>query len=166
MKPHFYMKRIVLLADGTESEEEEYDLEEHFPGLRYKSLSGIEGYGTPRTYTETVAESDEANVYVPATDTREQTDITLTLYFFDGNNNKEQEDIIASIDATYHSFMEYLSSAKIIYRDNVRKRKAKMYLSSSTTPKTDSLKGLIYKEVEFKFKNIYGRSFPIDSTIF
>jgi len=58
--------------------------------------------------------------------------------------------------------MAYVAGHKIIYRDTARKRKVKMYLTDSTDPKTDRLYGTPYKEVEFKFKNIYGRSFGYD----
>jgi len=58
--------------------------------------------------------------------------------------------------------MAYVAGHKIIYRDTARKRKVKMYLTDSTDPKTDRLYGTPYKEVEFKFKNIYGRPFGYD----
>lgn len=159
---NFLMSRVARNSDGSESVSDEIDIEETYQGLVYKKCTGLEAYGDPRPYAETYAESDEAYVHIAEDDPREQTDITLTLYFFSPNRSSDDATKIADIDKIYHSFMEYVSGAKIIYRDTARKRKVKMYLSNSTDPKTDRLYGTPYKEVEFKFKNVYGRSFGYD----
>lgn len=93
---------------------------------------------------------------------REQMEIKMTLYFFSPNRSKSDAEKIANIDKIYHSIMEFISGCKVIYRDTARRRKVKMYLSDSTDPKTDKLYGTPYKEVEFMFKNIYGRPFGYD----
>lgn len=161
----FLMSKIIRNEDGTETMEKEIDIEGNFQGLVYKQCSGLEAYGKPRPYEETYAESDEAYVHIAENAPRDQTNVTLTLYFFDAAKHKVYADSIKSIDDVYHSFMDYLSNGKIIYRDTARKRKVKIYLSDSTDPKIDSLYGKIYKEVEFKFKNVYGRSFSFDATL-
>jgi len=158
----FLMSKVTRDADGGETVSEEIDIEEKFPGLVYKQCTGLEAYGKPRPYEETYAESDEAYVHVAEDDPRDQTDITLTLYFFSPQRSISDEEKVAAIDNIYHSFMAYVAGHKIIYRDTARKRKVKMYLTDSTDPKTDRLYGTPYKEVEFKFKNIYGRPFGYD----
>ena len=160
----FYMKRVVTLEDGTESVGEEQDMLTLFKGMQYKEAKGLNKYGKPKTYTETYAESSEADVFV--TPEREQTDITLTLYFFAPTKTGNDRTDYDAADKIYHDFMEFVSGCKIIYRDNFRKRKVKMFLADATEPTTDRLYGIPYKEVQFKFKNIYGQSFPPDDTTF
>lgn len=161
----FMMSRVIRNADGSEDVTDPVDIEEHFPGLVYKQCTGLEAYGKTRPYVETYAESDKAYVHVAENDPRDQTDITLTLYFFDAEKHETFAENIAAIDAVYHSFIDFISKCKIIYSDTARKRKVMVYLSDSTDPKTDKLYGKVYKEVEFKFKNMFGRSFGIDDKL-
>lgn len=155
-----YARSFKLSSDGAVR-----DLERDFAGLRYKSASGLNGYGNPRVYEESFADADGAEVYVPDSGQLEQTEVTLTLYFFGenmGNDGVDGDALYAEADTSYHAFMDFLRGAYVVYFDNARKRKVLLYLSSATSPKTDSLKGCVYKEVEFKFKNIFGRSFALD----
>lgn len=158
---NFYMKRVLRSSDGTLSVESgsQRDLEADFPGLRYKSCDGLGAYGAQRVYAETYAESDAAEVYVPASGVREQTDVTLTLYFFDPSGSKGYGEAIKGAEVPYRSFMEYVSGTMLIYWDTARRRKVLLYLAESVSPTTDSLKSLVYKEVALKFKSVTGRSY-------
>lgn len=141
------------------------DIEEAFRGLVYKSMSGLEDEGSPKVYEETYAERDKALVYVAESGVKSQTSLTLTLYFFDAEKNEEDAVAVENASKCYHDFLDFVSGAKVLYWDDVRKRKVVMYLSESTSPKTDRLYGKVYKEVEFKFKNVYGRSFDASEKI-
>ena len=39
-----------------------------------------------------------------------------------------------------------------------------MYLADKSEPTTDSLKGIVYMETTFKFKNVYGCTFDAGDT--
>lgn len=161
----FFMKKVVLNADGTQTIGEEKDLEADFDGIRYKSMSGLENYGAPASvYTETAAESGKAMVYVSTSPTEKQTELTLTLYFFPSSTSTATTDAskIAEISTLYHSFCDFIRGGKIIYRDTVRKRKVLMTLTGAISPATDRLYGQIYKEVSFTFTNEYGCTFAYD----
>jgi hypothetical protein len=166
---HFYIKKAVQSESGW-SLGNEVDLEEHFKGLRYKSCTGLRAYGVQKgIYTETYAESDKARVYVSPLSVYEQTDITLTLYFFDPlgrdvTNEESRQAAIKAAGEVYDNFVEYVSGGLVIYRDTARQRKVLMYLSDKSEPVTDTLKGIIYMEVPFKFKNVYGCTFSVSDT--
>ena len=165
----FYMKKAVQ-SEGGWSVSEEVDLEERFKGLRYKSCTGLRAYGEPKgVYAETYAERNRARVYISPLPVYEQTDITLTLYFFDpqGRDTTSEEARQAAIKAAgdvYESFVEYVSGGAVVYRDTARQRKALMYLADKSEPTTDSLKGIVYMETAFKFKNVYGCTFGASDT--
>ena len=95
---------------------------------------------------------------------REKTDFTLKLYFFDPNNNSDETTAIAAIDEAYHKFVEYITGGYIKFWDNVRQRKVYLSYQESTKPSVDKLYGLVYKDVSFKFVNVFGKSFPLDDT--
>ena len=159
----FFMRRIEVLSDGSENPSEEYDILSMFPSIAYKSITGINTYGKPKTYTESFPESSKISVFT--TQQREQTDIQLSLYFF-GEENATEEEKFNEADRQYHEFVSLISGCLVTYRDNYRNRKVKMYLSDSTEVKTDTLYNEPYKEVLFKFKNVYGCSFSLDNPIF
>lgn len=162
-----YTKQGTAYVAGTK-----YDIEQFFSPsntdkgyhaqLSYKSITGLEAYGKPRPYVENFAESDMASVELPTNDPREQTDITLALVIaFAGDTNTPKAQQIKATDDVYHDFIDAISGAFILYYDTARQRKVLIYQSDKIDPKTDSIKGIVYKEVEIKFKNIFGRSFPI-----
>lgn len=161
----FLMKKVVLNADGTQTIGEEKDIEADFDGVRYKSMSGLESYGTPaNVYSETAAESGKAMVYVSPNPTESQAELILTLYFFPPSTSTASTDAarISEISAAYHSFCDFIRGGKIIYRDTVRKRKVLMTLTGAISPTTDRLYGQIYKEVSFTFTSEYGHTFAYD----
>lgn len=135
------------------------DLEKEFEGLRYKECAGLNSYGEPsNTYAEEFADSSKAEVYVSSNPAYKQTTIKLTLVFLEGGGIAEN----GKDDTAYHGFLEFVSGCKIAYRDTARKRKALMYLTGATEPKSDTLYGQKYKEVTFTFKNVYGMTFGYD----
>lgn len=164
--PKIYMAKATKTSSGGFSVEEEVDIHEYFKGACYKAADGLEAYGKPRTYEEEYPEAATPDIYFPDTLTRETSDFTLTLYFFDPEEHEEETDAIKAIDEVYHAFVEYITGTYIKYWDNVRQRKVMLAYQEATKPTTDSLYGVVYKEVGFKFKNLYGKSFPLDSAEF
>ena len=163
----FFMKRVMRGEDGNETVSEEKNLEVDFPGLKYNAFEGLNAYGKPKNvYTEEYAERDKASVYVSPNPTYDQTTLKLKLYFFDSDGQTTDSESYDAIDEVYHSFVEFISGCKIIYRDTARKRKVMMVLEDATTPDADRIYGIPYKSVTFTFKNIYGRSFPITDQTF
>lgn len=151
LDPIFQMMRYG--EDGADWK----NIEEAFPGLRYKECAGINSYGEPQAvYSEVYAETMTAEVYVAADPAYKQTSIKLTLVFLEGEAEEDKSD------ASYHFFMKFISGCKVAYRDTVRMRKALMYLTGATEPKTDTLYGQKYKEVTFTFTNVYGRTFALE----
>lgn len=163
----FFMKRVVRGEGGVEVVSEEKNLERDFPGLKYNAFEGLNSYGKPKNvYTEVFAESDKANVYISPNATYEQTTLKLKLYFFDPDEHSTDSEAYDAIDKTYHTFVEFISGCKIIYRDTARKRKVMMVLEDSLTPEVDRIYGIPYKSVTFTFQNIYGHSFPLTDQTF
>ncbi|MCF0201759.1 MAG: hypothetical protein HUK08_00200 [Bacteroidaceae bacterium] len=167
----FYMKKVLFDAQGKATKGQEYDLEQDFPGLRYKSMSGLNLYGKPTNdYTETFAETERARVFI-GSDTREQTSLTLTLYFFDPlkffpvSPEPVGTTPYSRMVANYHNFMNTISGCGIIWHDTARGRYVYMYHESAQTISKDMLLDTQYIEVQIKFKNVYGRSFDSEDQI-
>lgn len=141
--PQFFMQRVDLLNQPVKN------LEEDFPGLRYKEFKGLEKYGKNKgVYTETFAETDEVQVYITPTPIRENIELTLTLVFI-GNSRRE----------TYHLFVDYISQGKIKYWDSVRKREVVFVLIEAIEPETDTLiGGADYIQVSFKLTCLNGQA--------
>lgn len=164
IEPKIYLAKATKNADGTFTDGDAVEIQAYFPGAKYNAVDGLETYGKPRTYTEEYPESKSVDVYHPENTTREKTDFTLKLYFFDPNNNEDETTAIAEIDKAYHSFVEYITGGYIKFWDNVRQRKVYLSFQENTKPTVDKLYGCIYKDVSFKFVNIFGESFPLDET--
>ena len=164
IEPKFYIAKATKNTNGKFVAGPSVEISTYFKGARYKKADGVENYGKPRTYTETFPESPTPNIFFGST--LETTDLTLTLYFFDVDKHEEETEAISAIDAVYHSFVDYITGTYIKYWDNIRQRKVILAYQEATKPTVDSLYNLIYKEVSFKFINVYGKSFPIDSTEF
>lgn len=162
----FYISKATKLGNGKFVVDQSVEISEHFKGACYEKTDGLEAYGKIRSYTETYPESPLPDVFFPENLTRETTDFVLTLYFFDIDNHEEETDAIKAVDEVYHEFVDYISSTYIKYWDNIRQRKVMLAYQDATKLTTDKLYGIVYKEVNFKFTNIYGRSFPLDSTEF
>lgn len=164
--PKFFIQRIIVGEDGVDQPDEEVEISDKFKGICYNAVSGLDKYGKIRMYKEVYPESPKIDVFIPPNFTREATTISLKLYFFDPNNSSDQETAVAAVEKIYNDFVEYISGVKIKYRDNVRKRKAMLYLEEAVDPEVDKLYGIVYKSVTFKFNNIYGQTFSLDTPIF
>lgn len=166
IKPKIYIAKVTRGTDGEFVVGTSAEIQEHFRGACYNKADGLEAYGKTRSYTETYPESPLPDVFFPDNLTREKTDFILTLYFFDIDNHEEETEAIKAVDEAYHAFVDYISGTLIKYWDNVRQRKVLLAYLEPTKPTVDRLYGFVYKEVSFKFTNLYGRSFPLDSTEF
>lgn len=166
LNPKIYIAKAARNSAGKFTAESGVEIQEHFKGARYNKADGVESYGKVRSYTETYPESPAPDIYFPDSLTREATDFTLTLYFFDPDKHDDEADAIAAVDEAYHAFVDYISGTFIKYWDNIRQRKVILAYQEQTKPTVDRLYGFIYKEVSFKFTNLYGKSFPLDSTEF
>ena len=162
--PKIYLAKATKNKDGTFTDGEAIDIQAYFNGAKYNSVDGLETYGKPRTYTEEYPEKESIDVFHPNNVTREKTDFTLKLYFFDPNNSTDETTAIAAIDEAYHKFVEYITGGYIKFWDNVRQRKVYLSYQENTKPTVDKLYGLVYKDVSFKFVNVFGKSFPLDDT--
>lgn len=157
----FYIGLVEENEDGSiKSVTNITDLEKKFSGLRYKSLTGANALGAPRVYTENFVEDNKA--LVVTSDVLQQTDLALTLYFFDG----EFGGVYYDASTIFYAFYKMIRGRKLVWYDTFRKRKILMYLNSGVSPKTDKVIGTPYIEAEFKFKNVYGESFGLSDDIF
>lgn len=161
-----YIARAEKTAAGGFNVGDTIDVGAYFKGACYKSCEGIEDYGKLRVYTETRPEAQTPDVYFPPVATRETTNLTLTLCFFDFDKHADESEAILAVDESYHAFVAYITGSYIKYWDNVRHRKVMLEYHEPTKLVVDRLYGIVYKEVGFKFTNIYGRSFSLDSTEF
>lgn len=141
--PQFFMQRVDIQNQPVKN------LEEDFPGLKYKEFKGLEKYGKNKgIYTETFAETDEVKVWIHPYPIRENIELTLTLVF-----------IGSSRRATYHRFVNYISDGKIKYWDNVRKREVTFVLIEAIEPETDTLiGGADYIQASFKLTCLNGQA--------
>ena len=151
-KYNFYVTRLdgglTLLDSPT-------DIEAGF-GCLYSRCEGLGSTGKGRFYTEEYADSDEVRAYFPAEATAEAIEMTLTVEFIgDARANN------------YRKMCEFLSGGRVMYHDTARCRVFIGYLSDGSEPKEDVYKGSVpYIEVAFKFKSLYGRTFPINPLTF
>lgn len=140
--PKFYMQRVDKTNQPVK------DLEADFKGLRYKEFKGLENFGKIKSvYTESFAETDELQVYMADTPIRENITPTLTLVFIGDNKRK-----------AYHDFVDYISTGKIAYWDNVRKRKITFILTESIEPEYDTVKDTEYIQASFKLQCLNGHA--------
>lgn len=173
----FYIKRIEHEDNAWDFTAKSRNLQNYYSPsnknanykakLYYKSASGLGSYGKPQAYTETYAESEVATVVLADKDTdvssrpREQTDVTLSFYIlYEGEETSLQEKIKA-VWALYYDFVDFISDGFMIYYDNLRQRKLLCYQSEKIELKEDNVKNDPLLLVEIKFKNVFGRTFPI-----
>lgn len=139
---NFYMQRVDIADQPIKN------LEKDFDGLLYKEFKGLETYGKIKSvYTESFPETDELQVFAAETPIRDNIDLTLTL-IFKGDRRR----------STYHSFVDYISTGKIKYWDDVRNRQVTFILIESINPETDLLYGgMPYIQAAFNLKCINGQ---------
>lgn len=139
----FYMARD---ENGTWSAEQ--DIESTFSGLRVAVIKGLSDKGKPRIYTETYAEQDGTQVYIPEKVTRDSTTVEFEILFM-GDNYRD----------SYDSFVEFITGAKIKYRDTCRNRQLEMVLSEAIKVSDEMLYGgKPFLLAEFKFLNLAGQT--------
>ena len=162
------MRKAVQSAAGVWSLGETVDLESRFKGLRYKSASGLRSYGRVKgVYSVSYAEEDGSRVYASQSVRREETEVTLTLYFFDPESRdtsgiESRRAAILAAGEAYAAFVAYVSGGMVVYWDTVRQVKELLYLQEAVSPSVDSVRGVIYLEAPFKFRNKHGRPFALD----
>ena len=161
IEPKIFLSKATRNIDGSFKFGEPIDILAVFKGATYKSANGYESIGKPKIYSESYPESPSVNVFYPSEKRYEPTDFQLDLCFFDSDKHEDEADAIKAIDDVYYSFINTITDGYIKLWDNVRQRKVVLSYQDATTPITDSLYGVVYKEVVFKFTNVYGISFPI-----
>ena len=117
--PKIYLAKATKNQDGTFTDGEAIEIQTYFIGAKYNAVDGLETYGKPRTYTEEYPEKESIDVFHPDNVTREKTDFTLKLYFFDPNNSTDETTAIAAIDEAYHKFVEYITGGYLKFWDYV-----------------------------------------------
>ncbi len=145
----FYIQRADASENGVGPA---IDLEEYFRGLKYRSCDGLETVGKVKNLeTESYAEADGSRVWHPSDEsvgaTCEATTVTLNLVFV----GKERR-------TTLDLFRELAYSGRLLYWDTARLKKACLVLRDEQTTEKDTLKGLEYVDVKFKFVNVWGRA--------
>lgn len=134
------------------------DIEKDFDGCRYRYCKGLETRGSAKNiYTENYPEADGLRVYHPSDNslpvTYNETSVTLCLIFI-GENRR----------STFNGFCELLKSSRLYYWDTARHKKALLIPDGEISPSEDTVKGVTYIDVEFKFKNTWGRTYDCDDS--
>lgn len=151
-KYRFYVTRLdkdLVLIDAPK------DIEVEFKAL-YSKCEGLSKRGKGRCYTEEYADSDMVRAYFPDEETAEAFDMNLTVEFV-GENRADN----------YKKMTDYLSGGRVMYYDTARCLVFIGYLSDGSERKEDVYKGSVpYIEVQYKFKSLFGRTFPINPLLF
>lgn len=127
----------------------EIDLEEHFSGLTYMKIEGLNKLGKPRVYTETFADSDRLRVYKPDDMLRESMTVTFSFAFVGGNRYK-----------AYHDFVEYISTGVKRYHDNARNKYLYFFVNSEIKPSKEMwYGGTPYITADIQVQSIFGKTF-------
>lgn len=129
---------------------EEYSIEDHFDGLKYCKMDGIESMGAAKNiYSESYSDSDRLRVYVPKEIKRKETEITFTVYFIGENRHK-----------VYEEFNSYITEGFHRYRDTARNKWFVFYVKNELKPSEQEWKGgTPFIKMEYKLSNIFGQTF-------
>lgn len=101
------------------------ELEDTYPGLKYKSCEGLETQGEPKFYTEDYAETSQPRAFL--TDKVKENDITLELLFMDVP--AQGQTAAVSRFSTYSSFLSFITGRRFKFYDSERKIVRDMFLS-------------------------------------
>lgn len=143
---NFYMARYENNAWS-----EEQSIEDSFEGLRVATIKGLSDKGKPRIYTETYAEIDGTDVYIPEEIKRDSTEIEFEILFM-GNGYRD----------VYDSFVEFITGTKIRYHDTCRNRQLEMVLNDSIEVSGEMLYGgQPFVMASFKFLNLAGHTIKV-----
>lgn len=135
----FYMARYEDNAWSAE-----HSIEDSFKGLRVATIKGLSDKGKPRIYTETYAEIDGTDVYIPEEIKRDSTEIEFEILFMGGGCRD-----------VYDLFVEFITGAKIKYYDTCRNRQLEMVLNDSIEVSDEMLYGgQPFILASFKFLNL------------
>lgn len=142
----FYMARYE-----NDAWSDEQSIEDSFEGLRVATVKGLSDKGKPRIYTETYAEIDGTDVYIPEEIKRDSTEIEFEILFM-GNGYRD----------VYDSFVEFITGAKIRYHDTCRNRQLEMVLNDSIEVSDEMLYGgQPFVMAGFKFLNLAGHTIKV-----
>lgn len=143
---NFYMARYENNAWSYEQ-----SIEDSFKGLRVATVKGLSDKGKPRIYTETYAEIDGTDVYIPEDIKRDSTEIEFEILFM-GDGYRD----------VYDSFVEFITGAKIRYHDTCRNRQLEMVLNDSIEVSDEMLYGgQPFVMASFKFLNLAGHTIKV-----
>ena len=135
----FYMARY-----DNNAWSDEQSIEKEFAGLRVATIKGLSDKGKPRIYTETYAEIDGTDVYIPEDIKRDSTEIEFEILFM-GEGYRD----------VYDSFVEFITGAKIKYHDTCRNRQLEMVLNYAIKVSDEMLYGgEPFVMATFKFLNL------------
>lgn len=163
-EPKIYISRITDAADGSSSIGEETDVMSAMPGIQYVSATGIDSYGAPSIYSEKYAEGKATDIYTSSYPSETKVKITL-LFTSPGTSSGDAVASIAYVISQYEKFIALVSAGRIVYRDNIRRRKLILVLSEAPSTVKDYISGTVAKQAEFTFTNPYGRPFAEDEDI-
>lgn len=145
-----------------------------FGACRYESCDGLESLGALKSnYVENYAEALSVRIWQYSGGVRhEQTEITLKLCFFGADPAKsssavtaeDEADLFLKAQESYYAFVDAVDGKLVEYWDDYRKRRVLMYLNDAVSMASDKMFGFPYKEVQFKFTNVFGRSYALDDT--
>lgn len=125
-----YLSRWIPDAEGSPAHWEDYiEMEDAFPGLRYKSCEGIETQGTPKYYLEEFPESSTPKAFI--TENVETNSIEFQLVFKDIPAQGSSAEV--SRFTTYQSFLDHIRGYRFKFYDSERKIKRDMFLSGEVT---------------------------------
>lgn len=145
---HFYMvecdKKGIVKEGAIEK-----DLELDFQGMLYCLAEGLTTLGKPRIYTESFADSDRTNVYIPENITREATTVVFTFLFTGADRYK-----------VYNDFVEYVSNGFHRYYDTYREKYLYFFVSESIQiSESEEYGSGPYLKLELNVQNIFGKTF-------
>lgn len=123
------------------------DIEKNFEGLHYLSCKGLLDKGKRKNvYTEEYADSDRLRVWQGDSITREATVVEFEFAFV-GESRAQ----------AYSDFYTYVCQGKLVYWDDVRKKKAEFILIDALAPSEDIFVGSTpYIKSTFTFQNLKG----------
>ena len=132
------------------SNAEEYSIEDHFDGLKYCKMDGIETIGAAKNiYSESYSDSERLRVHMPKEVKHKETEVTFTVYFIGENRYK-----------TYDAFNAYIKEGFHRYRDTCRNKYFAFYVSGELKPSEQVWSGgTPYLKMEYKLSNIFGRTY-------
>ena len=130
-----------------------------WPGMYVLEAGGLADYGKAKNIvTESYADGQGLRSYIPSDGiTREATDVTLKLCFFDEGGDRY---------AQYDSFIAYVEDCLVWYWDSVRNRKVHLLFIEKSSPEENFHGALEYIIADVKFKNVDGMATQLEGWSF